>query len=732
MTRARRAMGPSDPQTSEATLEELLNERNRDLELAARLGRELLDQNQELQQRNQFLEESLNARNDAIQHLQFQLQRRSDLLLEAYGEIDDQLSRSNENGQNGTANSRQNQVEDLQSENKQLKDEINTLMNKNVVDEERQEARVRDYLGQLERANFKIAKLQKQIADKTHDCTQQGDEIQRLLREISTRKQREKTILKANDDLQLELNAAIQNHDELSTEILSLQERYSEVVEMLNEAQGELRTARYNPDISSQSLTSLYDSLQSELEASDSGFQSTPQPSARNDQRREVGHSAGPSSELLRLDLGALNSDETADPFSSANQTLRSNAVDYDLPSQVIVDAVRRSLSSERRRLKRAASHSPRDVELIDERTRNNAILPTVAEGVAIDEQQTYRDVCCSPIRVETPPRDPNPPDEPTPRAATSATFFPYSGSTSYAPATTASEAATSSSPSSDEEEEETPRSSDSLRNYVGPSLGQPGCPGSRDLDYCLKKLDLRKQIEDEYKLYRQHHGLGPAKFQFYSRGKSKSKHQGDKMASVATNVGNLASAHRSASLEPTKTTKERQTTRGANLRSQLSTDAVRLSSVNDRPRPTMFRSPSAGMQIFKCAQNRTPRGIDSVVRDRVPYVGILWRSLMTQPSNIESTTSQPAKNPIVSPNTHPRPKTTPEESELCRRVMANKQIMNSLGLSPVRNRQTSGLIGDFTKYFNLGSAQTPHFVMPKIPTNENGNQLVQRSSLID
>ncbi|KAI6178299.1 HAP1 N-terminal domain-containing protein [Aphelenchoides besseyi] len=722
MTRARRAMGLSDPQTSEAALEELLNERNRDLELAARLG--LL--------RNQFLEESLNARNDAIQHLQFQLQRRSDLLLEAYGEIDDQLSRSNENGQNGTSNLRQNQVEELQSENKQLKDEINALLNKNVVEEERQEARVRDYLGQLERANFKIAKLQKQIADKTHDCTQQGEEIQRLLREISTRKQREKTILKANDDLQLELNAAIQNHDELSAEILSLQERYSEVVEMLSEAQGELRTARYNPDISSQSLTSLYDSLQSELEASDSGFQSTPQPSARNDQRREVGQLAGPSSELLRLDLGALNSNESADPFSSANQTVRSNAVDYDLPSQVIVDAVRRSLSSERRRLKRAASHSPRDAELIDERTRNNAILPTVAEGVAIDEQQTYRDVCCSPNRVETPPRDPNPPDEPTPRAATSATFFPYSGSTSYAPATTASETATSSLPSSDEEEEETPRSSDSLRDYVGPSLGQPGCPGSRDLDYCLKKLDLRKQIEDEYKLYRQHHGLGPAKFQFYSRGKSKSKHQSDKMASVATNVGHLASSHRSASLEPAKTAKERQTTRGSNLRSQLSTDAVRLNSVNDRPRPTMFRSPSAGMQIFKCAQNRTPRGIDSVIRDRVPYVGILWRSLMTQPSNVQSTTTSAAKTSIVSPDDHSRPKTTLEESELCRRVMANKQIMNSLGLSPVRNRQTSGLIGDFTKYFNLGSAQMPRFVMPKVPANENGNQLVQRSSLID
>ncbi|KAI6219522.1 HAP1 N-terminal domain-containing protein [Aphelenchoides fujianensis] len=411
-------------------LERVIEERERDLELAARLGRQLLDENQELQQRNQFLEESLTARNDAIQQLQFQLQRRSDLL-EAYAEYDEQLNGGPADGGHSSraVGELQARVQQLEAENGELKSETTRLRNAVEQNEHQQEGRVKDYLSQLERANLKvrflskrseftrfavqIARLQSQIGERTRECEKQNEEIQRLLREISTRKQKEKAMSKENDDLQLELNAAVRNHEELSAEILALQERYGE---------------------------------------------------------RE----AGPSSELLRLDLGALN-DDAASSSSPAH-------VDYDLPSQVIVDAVRRR------------------------RTSGRGLLPTVDElpidGPKEDERQV-RDVCCSPIRVDSPREVP--PEEPTPRAPTASTFFPYSGATSsFAPNTTASEAASSSSAPTSDEEEETPKSADSLSNYVGPSLGQPGVLGTRDLEYSLKKLNIQKQR-------RRHSDLRPA-----------------------------------------------------------------------------------------------------------------------------------------------------------------------------------------------------------------------------
>lgn len=91
---------------------------------------------------------------------------------------------------------------------------------------------------------FQIVKLQSQISDKNRNCCEQADEIQRLLKEIGKRKDRERMISQENVDLQSELSAAVQNHEELREEIEALQEKYCDIVAMLGETQDELKTAR--------------------------------------------------------------------------------------------------------------------------------------------------------------------------------------------------------------------------------------------------------------------------------------------------------------------------------------------------------------------------------------------------------------------------------------------------------------------------------------------------------
>lgn len=46
--------------------------------------------------------------------------------------------------------------------------------------------------------------------------------------------------------------------------------------------------------------------------------------------------------------------------------------------------------------------------------------------------------------------------------------------------------------------------SNDSLSSYEGPKMGEPGRPGTRDLDWSIQKLNIRKQvIRDQYfKIY--------------------------------------------------------------------------------------------------------------------------------------------------------------------------------------------------------------------------------------
>jgi chromosome segregation ATPase len=51
-------------------------------------------------------------------------------------------------------------------------------------------------------------------------------------------------ISQENMDLQAELGNAVRNHEDLRSEIESLQEKYCEIMDVLNQTQDELKTAR--------------------------------------------------------------------------------------------------------------------------------------------------------------------------------------------------------------------------------------------------------------------------------------------------------------------------------------------------------------------------------------------------------------------------------------------------------------------------------------------------------
>uniref|UniRef100_A0A0N4UG49 HAP1 N-terminal domain-containing protein n=1 Tax=Dracunculus medinensis TaxID=318479 RepID=A0A0N4UG49_DRAME len=90
-------------------------QKEKDLELAAKIGQSLLEQNRELQDRNDFLEESLNASNEAIVQLRHELQMRINLL-HVYADYEDDLD--------SPISSLQQRVKKLEEENTNLKLEV--------------------------------------------------------------------------------------------------------------------------------------------------------------------------------------------------------------------------------------------------------------------------------------------------------------------------------------------------------------------------------------------------------------------------------------------------------------------------------------------------------------------------------------------------------------------------------------------------------------------------------
>lgn len=58
----------------------LLLQKEKDLELAAKIGQSLLEQNKQLKQTNEFLEEQLNYATDQVTQLKHELQQKIDLL----------------------------------------------------------------------------------------------------------------------------------------------------------------------------------------------------------------------------------------------------------------------------------------------------------------------------------------------------------------------------------------------------------------------------------------------------------------------------------------------------------------------------------------------------------------------------------------------------------------------------------------------------------------------------
>ncbi|XP_030002558.1 trafficking kinesin-binding protein 1 isoform X2 [Sphaeramia orbicularis] len=233
----------------------LLEEKERDLELAARIGQSLLKKNRSLTEQNDYLEEQVGQITEEVAQLHHELNLKDELLqfyTNAAEESEDESSSSPtgkkskvETASGGfVSDTLQRKLKELEEENLSLRSEANHLKTETETYEEKEQQLVNDCVNELRLSSLQISAIAEELARKTDDASRQQEEITHLLSQIVDLQKKAKSYAVENEELSQHLMAAKDAQRQLTEELQELEEKYSECIEMLHEAQEELKNLR--------------------------------------------------------------------------------------------------------------------------------------------------------------------------------------------------------------------------------------------------------------------------------------------------------------------------------------------------------------------------------------------------------------------------------------------------------------------------------------------------------
>ncbi|XP_072549269.1 trafficking kinesin-binding protein 1-like isoform X1 [Salminus brasiliensis] len=233
----------------------LLEEKERDLELAARIGQSLLKRNRALSEQNEYLEEQVGTIREEVAQLHHELNLKDELLqfyTNTAEESEEEASspsarRSRVVGGPPSGSSLdilQRKLQDLEEENLSLRSEASHLKSETETYEEKEQQLVNDCVQELRQSSRQISTIAEELARKTEDASRQQEEITHLLSQIVDLQKKAKTYAVENEELSQHLGAAKDAQRQLTAELQELEEKYLECIEMLHEAQEELKNLR--------------------------------------------------------------------------------------------------------------------------------------------------------------------------------------------------------------------------------------------------------------------------------------------------------------------------------------------------------------------------------------------------------------------------------------------------------------------------------------------------------
>ncbi|XP_076880779.1 trafficking kinesin-binding protein 1 isoform X2 [Brachyhypopomus gauderio] len=236
---------------------DLLEEKERDLELAARIGQSLLRQNKVLTERNELLDEQVEAAKEEIAQLRHELSMRDDLL-QLYASTEEMQHDPTAVGsqslikRNDSSSSLSNlhynflhqKLQGLEEENLRLRSEASELTSQTTSYEEQEQQLMMVCVEELSSVNKQMVSLSEELARKVEDSLRQQEEISSLLGQVVDLQRRCKGLVRENEELTQHLSSSRESQTQLRAELKDLQERYSECEDMLQEAREDIKNLR--------------------------------------------------------------------------------------------------------------------------------------------------------------------------------------------------------------------------------------------------------------------------------------------------------------------------------------------------------------------------------------------------------------------------------------------------------------------------------------------------------
>ncbi|NWS56927.1 TRAK2 protein, partial [Chunga burmeisteri] len=261
----------------------LLAEKDRDLELAARIGQALLKRNHLLTEQNEALEEQLGQTLDRVNQLQHELSKKDDLLrivsiASEESETDSSCStplRFNESFNVShdllQLDVLQDKLRELEEENLALRSKACHLKTETITYEEKEQQLVNDCVKELRQTNAQISRITEELSEKSEEVVRYQEEISSLLSQIVDLQHKLKEHVIEKEELKLHLQASKDAQRQLTAELHELQDRNAECLGMLHESQEEVKLLRSRASsvaclCHSQSRGAFPDSLAAEIE----------------------------------------------------------------------------------------------------------------------------------------------------------------------------------------------------------------------------------------------------------------------------------------------------------------------------------------------------------------------------------------------------------------------------------------------------------------------------------
>ncbi|GLD57950.1 trafficking kinesin-binding protein 1-like protein, partial [Lates japonicus] len=207
----------------------LLEEKERDLELAARIGQSLLKKNRTLTEQNDYLEIQVGQITEEVAQLHHELNLKDELLqfyTNAAEESEDESS-SSPTGKKSkvetasgafVSDTLQRKLKELEEENLSLRSEASHLKSETETYEEKEQQLVNDCVKELRLSSLQISTIAEELARKTEDASRQQEEITHLLSQIVDLQKKAKSYAVENEELSQHLMAAKDAQRQLTAE----------------------------------------------------------------------------------------------------------------------------------------------------------------------------------------------------------------------------------------------------------------------------------------------------------------------------------------------------------------------------------------------------------------------------------------------------------------------------------------------------------------------------------